>query len=645
MGFLNLVLAVTTAVTYAEKGTLFDDDKVVVDVDDAQYVRTNEQFRTIRAEGGVVDLLGTSVFVGGTTAHPGQFVIGNLHKMSNYSGYLWMGYDSSIYFQKGVEMAPNEKFDIPEGFETLDVRYSDMMDRKIAGVEDEFMKAGGPSVVSNDFQIAEVGAEQGVLLKWKAAAFADVDDGNDSAWLWQSPFWLLQGYSRGVWLGDWTKGYSWGLFASTNRTMVLIRDANHGGGTKGEGEAVASIEDISRAMNSDKVTLGSLNTTAKTVNVGTNTLESVIDAAIADKGLTDGFWLSEGVTTLDTTDIPGVDTASSASLDPDSAGGWTVDYSWVTNGVVVYQTDVRETDEGVPIAGKLPLIRAGVPYDTPSMNEAISGFGGIPGGYNSSFYHPFSSIYSDSWGGSVKVTPPLFYGASLMLASPEYKPDAIWLWRGYGLESGLPRWLLSDEDVRQHFVESVDFSTGTRRFTDPWLFYGIDRTADMYATEGYNMYGVRWMPDEFATISTLMGDVWYAGTEVYKSGDFGERIATLPEVGRRLGHMLSRISVDDPAMRHWGFTNVVQIGDATVTADVLKVGTNTLREVIETLAPVPDTSAFVTKTELDSSVKTAVNKYKDLEYDTALEVTWTRVVNDGHIYYIAVTNVNTSVAE
>ncbi len=52
---------------------------------------------------------------------------------------------------------------------------------------------------------------------------------------------------------------------------------------------------------------------------------------------------------------------------------------------------------------------------------------------------------------------------------------------------------------------------------------------------------------------------------------------------------------------------------------------------------------------MDASIETKVvekvNKYKDLEYDTALEVTWTRVVNDGHIYYIAVTNVNTSVAE
>jgi hypothetical protein len=52
---------------------------------------------------------------------------------------------------------------------------------------------------------------------------------------------------------------------------------------------------------------------------------------------------------------------------------------------------------------------------------------------------------------------------------------------------------------------------------------------------------------------------------------------------------------------------------------------------------------------MDASIETKVvekvNKYKDLEYDTALEVTWTRVVNDGHIYYIAVTNTNTSVAE
>jgi hypothetical protein len=470
MGFLNLVLAVTTAVTYAEKGTLYDDDKVVVGVDDAQYVRTNEQFRTIRAEGGVVDLLGTSVYVGGTTAHPGMFVIGNLHQMSNYSGYLWMGYDSSIYFQKGVEMAPNEKFDIPEGFETLDVRYSDMMDRKIAGIEDEFMKAGGPSVVSNDFQIMEAEAEQGVLLKWQAASFADVADDNDSAWLWRSPFWLLQGYSRGVWLGDWSKGYSWGLYASTNRTTVLIRDANHGGGTKGEGEAVASIKDISRAMNSDKVTLGSLNTTAKTVMIGTNTLEDVV----------------EGLT-------------------PERA------------------------------------------------NEA--------------------KALADDWeqGGSNRTARIWFDGEN---------------------------WRIVDEGNNDK--EIINF-----------------KYVDGVLTQTTNVGGVVFSDLDF----------------YYYTRDAG----------------------------------IVQLGSLTVTnaEEQVHVGKETLKSVILRLSPKTDLSGYLTsqsasdtyltktdaettyvaKTSLDETVKTAVNKYKDLEYDTALEVTWTRVVNDGHIYYIAVTNVNTSVME
>lgn len=699
MGFLNVVVLAAASTNWwtpeanvdrAPKGDLYDDAKVVTNVDESSFVHTNEFGRTHYLRQGELVLDASTLSVPGATAAPGVVVIGNKHKTSNYSGYLMMGHDTAIYAVRDEDMASLQHFDEPglsTTYETLDARYdrmarkifSDMMEgRSVTYTNFLYGAVGRPTMddsltgaIMMGWYPGDDGIERHKVIEQVSGKVELVPNGDgtvttnmyyvrpfgkkqvdvaglDENWRWRRPFWTFYGYASGLWLGGpWSdeggKDFAYGVYADPEKMVFDLRDANHPDG--GELATISDINSRVAGVTGTIVSLGNTNTTAKTVNVGTNTLESVIDAVIADKGLTDGFWLSEGVTTLDTTDIPGVGTVSASDLDPDSAGRWTVDYSWVTNGVVVYQTDVRETDEGAPIAGKLPLIRAGVPYDTPDMNEVVTGYGGVPGSYNSSFYHPFSRIYEDQYGGSVKATPPLFYGASLMLASPEYKPDAIWLWRGSEVGSGLPRWLLSDEDVRQHFVESVDFSTGVRRFTDPWLFYGIDRTADLYATEGYNMYGVRWMPDEFATISTLMGDDWYAGSEVYQSGDFGERIATLPEVGRRLGHMLSRISVDDPAMRHWGFTNVVQIGDATVTADVLKVGTNTLREVIETLAPVPDTSAFVTKTELDSSVKTAVNKYKDLEYDTALEVTWTRVVNDGHIYYIAVTNVNTSVAE
>ena len=52
-------------------------------------------------------------------------------------------------------------------------------------------------------------------------------------------------------------------------------------------------------------------------------------------------------------------------------------------------------------------------------------------------------------------------------------------------------------------------------------------------------------------------------------------------------------------------------------------------------------SSGVTRQEITA----VVNEVKALHYDPALNVTWTNIVNNGHIYYVTVTNANVSVAQ
>ena len=52
-------------------------------------------------------------------------------------------------------------------------------------------------------------------------------------------------------------------------------------------------------------------------------------------------------------------------------------------------------------------------------------------------------------------------------------------------------------------------------------------------------------------------------------------------------------------------------------------------------------SSGVTRQEITA----VVNEVKALHYDPTLNVTWTNIVNNGHIYYVTVTNANVSVAQ
>lgn len=94
--------------------------------------------------------------------------------------------------------------------------------------------------------------------------------------------------------------------------------------------------------------------------------------------------------------------------------------------------------------------------------------------------------------------------------------------------------------------------------------------------------------------------------------------------------------------------NDVLFGDGDGHGVLLPLSVNGL-DIVLTYMTLPGRFPIVTnsytKTEVKSEINTVVNRVKDLHYDPGLNVTWTNVVNNGHIYYVTVTNADVSVAQ
>jgi len=113
-----------------------------------------------------------------------------------------------------------------------------------------------------------------------------------------------------------------------------------------------------------------------------------------------------------------------------------------------------------------------------------------------------------------------------------------------------------------------------------------------------------------------------------------------------LTYMLTRLGA--AYGRVWYFSGMAASASTAGSAGRIYLGNYSLeldssgRPVLKngetTIETIPYSSEVVTQAQLESTV----NRVKDLHYDPTLQVTWTNVVNNGHIYYVTVTNTNIS---